>query len=160
VGYTHYFSRPKSLLKRRFNRAANDCKRIVDALVAAEACRVQKERDDPSPPIFTPKLICFNGPGGYGHETFTVAQVYQARPWECPENELYSSFCKTARKPYDLAVCCCLIVLKHYLKEQFLVRSDGRSEFDAGTWLQARKWCHRVLGYGLDFTLDPPTLLL
>lgn len=59
-------------------------------------------------------------------------------------------FCKTAFRPYDLAVTACLIVAKHHLGKDLKVRSDG----DADGWFDAAMLCQQHLGYGLDFRVD------
>jgi hypothetical protein len=62
---------------------------------------------------------------------------------------LYFDCCKTAYKPYDLAVIICLIIAKHHLKEEIIVSSDGTLD----NWRDAMLICQKILGYGLDFTL-------
>jgi hypothetical protein len=61
----------------------------------------------------------------------------------------YFDFCKTAFRPYDLAVTAFLVIAKHHLSERILVRSDGTMMH----WIDAVKLCQNVLGYGLDFQL-------
>lgn len=70
--------------------------------------------------------------GDCSHETFRLERVYQPRGSydAAHENGKYFSFCKTAYKPYDVAVCACLILAKAYLKEQIIVSSDG----EPATW--------------------------
>jgi len=62
----------------------------------------------------------------------------------------YFDFCKTAFKPYDWAVTAFLVIAKHYLGDNLLVRSDGTS----ANWQDARLLCQVELGYGLSFQLD------
>jgi len=62
----------------------------------------------------------------------------------------YFQFCKTAFRPYDLAVTAFLVVAKHHLGERILVESDGM----IAHWMDAIKICQNVLGYGWDFTLN------
>lgn len=62
---------------------------------------------------------------------------------------LYFEFCKTAYKPYDLAVIICLIIAKHHLKDEIIVSSDGMLE----QWKDGMLICQKILGYGLDFRL-------
>jgi len=62
----------------------------------------------------------------------------------------YFQFCKTAFRPYDLAVTSFLVIAKHHLGERIIVRSDGT----IAHWMDAVKLCQNVLGYGLDFELD------
>lgn len=62
--------------------------------------------------------IRFNGVDDDGHETFLVDKSPSSN-WE---------FCKSARKPYDAAVGCCLIILKNANPKKFTFRSDGGYE--------------------------------
>ena len=90
--------------------------------------------------------------GDCSHESFWVEQKIEPEKWQTPDEDgLWFEFCKTAYKPYDLAVTSALIVLHHHLAplKQFKVSSDGENTH----WFDAALLCHRVLGYGLGFTL-------
>jgi hypothetical protein len=106
--------------------------------------------------------------GDCSHETFSLPLKIEKENWQKPIGKIryydrdgkpvyndpkdvgrYFEFCKTAYKPYDLAVIICLIIAKHYLKEEILISSDG--EID--TWRDGMLICQKILGYGLDFTL-------
>lgn len=90
--------------------------------------------------------------GDCSHETFHFPRVLKPHAWEKPkENGLYFVFCKTAFKPYDLAVTAFLVIAKHYLKDRLLVHSDG----DEAHWQDAKWLCEMELGYGLSFQIDP-----
>jgi len=89
--------------------------------------------------------------GDCSHETMAFERIMTLQKWDEPKaNGLYFEFCKTAFKPYDLAVIALLIIAKHYLKEKIVVLSDGTEE----QWFDGKLLCNQVLGYGLDFTLD------
>jgi len=156
VGYTHYASRPKTLPLRKFKAAALDCRKAVEALCEEHGFQVQWESDDQRPPCFDQNGIRFNGVSENGHETFAVDRVYQPYPEQRKPSrgEGWGEFTKTARKPYDAAVCACLIVFNHHFGKSYPVGSDGDDD-DEG-WVAARKCCQRVLGYGADFTLKAP----
>lgn len=66
------------------------------------------------------------------------------------ERGLYFEFCKTAFRPYDLAVTAFLIIAKHYLGDRFVVTSDG----EQAQWDDARRLCAEYLGYGASYVLD------
>ena len=55
-------------------------------------------------------------------------------------------FCKTERLPYDLAVCCFLIIAKKYLGENIRIQTDGSQK----DWKAAMGLCRQVVGYGKD----------
>lgn len=77
--------------------------------------------------------IIFNGDGSkdLDHETFYVTMDYN-------EEDAKFSFCKTARKPYDTAVCLALLCLKEYFGDDITVSSDGNMESEAG-WKEAHE---------------------
>jgi hypothetical protein len=91
--------------------------------------------------------------GDCSHETFKLAQAMGTSHMGLSrtlKNGKYFDFCKTAYKPYDLAVNVVLIIAKHYLGSRILVMSDGESK----DWQDGRMLCQRFLGYGSDFRLD------
>ena len=65
-------------------------------------------------------------------------------------NGKYFRACKTEYQPYDLAVTVCLVIAKHYLKDDILVYSNG----DNTHWQKAMQLCQDTLGYGKEFALD------
>ena len=67
-----------------------------------------------------------------------------------PENGLYFSCCKTAFRPYDIAVTACLLIAKHHLGGQIKVSTDGRD----ANWWDAKMLCQHTLGYGLEYQID------
>jgi hypothetical protein len=81
--------------------------------------------------------------GNCSYETFRLAR-------DCEDisrviNGRYSDSCKTAFRPYDLAVQCVLLIAKHHLKERIQVWSGG-SDFH---WNDARLLCYVHLDYPL-----------
>lgn len=96
--------------------------------------------------------------GDCSHETFCFPRIisqdqespFNYYPTEDSRVGWQFDFCKTAYKPYDLAVTAFLIIAKQYLKRSICVRSDGR----APHWADARVLCQKDLGYGDDFELD------
>ncbi|MGH9437124.1 MAG: hypothetical protein ACRD22_04320 [Terriglobia bacterium] len=56
-------------------------------------------------------------------------------------------WCKTAFKPYDVAVTAALLIAKHYCREGIEITSCGSDM----QWWDARLICQRVLGYGNSF---------
>lgn len=57
----------------------------------------------------------------------------------------FANSCKTAFRPYDLAVQCALLIAKHHLKDEIGVWSGG-TDFH---WNDARRLCYLHLGYPL-----------
>lgn len=88
--------------------------------------------------------------GDCSHETLHFPKMLELEKWDKPENDRYFQFCKTAFKPYDLAVTAFLIIAKHYMGPALLVSSDG----DDDEWADAVRLCEAILGYGGEFELD------
>jgi hypothetical protein len=141
MGYTHYWERPPRLPAQAFGQALVDCRRLLPELNVPLAGSNGKGK-----PKFSSDAIVFNGVAAESHETFDI-RLEEADPGD---GSLAFTFCKTVRKPYDLAVQAALIVFKHYLGALLRVTSDGDEE----EWETARRVCQQRLGYGEDFRLD------
>ncbi len=87
--------------------------------------------------------------GDCSHESFVVTREVEQADYRKDEPYVFTC-CKTAFKPYDFAVQCCLIVFAHYFPECFHVHSDG----EESEWDEARQACEAVLDYGKNFMLD------
>lgn len=66
------------------------------------------------------------------------------------ERGLLFGCCKTAFRPYDLAVQCLLVIARYHLGKDIEVSSDGEKE----NWAEAVTLCQEMLGYGLMFELE------
>jgi len=87
--------------------------------------------------------------GDCSYETFEFERELTPYDWDEPEDGKYFRFCKTAFRPYDLAVISFLIIAKKHLKERIIISSDGKDNL----WFDGKFLCHLELGYGLDFSL-------
>ena len=82
--------------------------------------------------------------GNCSYETFRVARsCYEA---DKVRDGRYSDSCKTAFRPYDLAVQCVLLIAKHHLKNRIQVWSGGSDSH----WNDARLLCYAHLSYPLN----------
>ncbi len=89
--------------------------------------------------------------GDCSHESFHFDRDRgEGETWEKPEEGLYFDFCKTAFKPYDLAVITFLIIAKRHLGESLKVSSDGEDQH----WFDGKMLCQMVLGYGLEYAIN------
>jgi len=86
--------------------------------------------------------------GSCSYETFDLERVIKTESHYEGNKVFYCT--KTNYYPYDMAVNICLIIAKHYLKDQILVKSDGTLE----QWQDAIQICDHFLGYGSDFSFD------
>ena len=110
MGYTHYFG-PMSLTADQFLTVSNASKKVVEIATGEMGVSLAYESDEQKrAPELSGDRIRFNGVGDEGHETFILE----------PTGD---EFCKTARKPYDIAVVAILCLLHHYGGTS--VRSDG-----------------------------------
>ena len=114
---------------KEFANASNDCRKICDILKKEDGINIAYEYDQPNDaPSFTNFYVRFNGIGDEGHETFLIHKRFDNDfPQFDDDGKRAFAFCKTAYKPYDLAVCCCLIIFKHWFPDM-KVCSDGTME--------------------------------
>lgn len=176
MGYTHYWWRTLELDTKLFRKAATDCRSICNALpfllgnglgvgmpifderkICFNGSKYSQHFANSQPSVcwsfgefselqFSDRQVSTDGDGSF--ETFAVPRCRDADDLE--ENGQYFDFCKTGRRPYDLNVQACLIILNHHFgNDLFRVQSDGDNE----EWNDARQVCHAVLRFGLDFQL-------
>lgn len=135
MGYTHHWYRPKTIKRSAWDVFKADVEKILANLpkltptaggyYADAPVVVRFEDDNIGPPQVDDELVRFNGIGEMGHETFFVTRTVTPEKWDRPKHKgLFFAFCKTARKPYDVAVVACLCALKAAEPEVEL-SSDG-----------------------------------
>ncbi len=127
MGYTHYWNQKTvpTHYKEKVNKVLIEVQILLERmpLMATTAGQDGDEKiilcggDGTGKPDISNERICFNGDEkrGLDHETFH---------YEFNEETLDFDFCKTARKPYDMAVCLCLLSLANHI-EGFEFTSDG-----------------------------------
>ena len=126
MGYTHYWK-----FKKHPKYVNDGCKKFKSAVELLKSCleKVPKELDIERydyktnsfvEPTFDSRNIIFNGDAssGYDHESFYVTL-------DDDDDDFEFNFCKTARKPYDVAVCLALLCLKKEFDDDFSYSSDG-----------------------------------
>lgn len=100
--------------------------------------------------MITNQQISFNGVGKDGHETFRIDSMFYGRDHD-PEERMKFAFCKTAQKPYDVAVTSVLLIFKFHFGNDFKVSSDG----DMNDWAPAIKAVtEAALGYWPKWTFN------
>jgi hypothetical protein len=87
--------------------------------------------------------------GDCSYESVVFEKELQPESWQNPENGLYFNFCKTAFRPYDLAVTAFLLIAKHHMQDDILISTDGEQP----QWDDARRLCYVHLGYGPEFVV-------
>lgn len=120
MGYTHYWSLRKpfkgktQIVERAYQKALKDCQRAIKAYYSINGGLSGYSAHTA---VGQYGGLYVNGKGDEMHEPFSLREHYS-------QNENFN-FCKTAQKPYDTVVVACLTILKHYLKDQIVVSSDG-----------------------------------
>ena len=140
MGYTHYWT-PKKTTAKKFKEFSNVCQKLHDNLPKTtdtaggyysdfeiKIGNGQGLLDKNNKPEFTKDYVWFNGVEELAHETFAISL-----------NETDWTFCKTARKPYDLLVCACLLASIDILG--YKVSSDG----DIDDWKPALKYYNEIV---------------
>ena len=128
MGYTHYFYQQRDFSAIEWQQVQAAFRRLLDNLPQhstnaggyfADRPLVLRGWDGNGQPECTFNAITFNGDadGDLGHETFTMTR----------QKESDFDFCKTARKPYDLAVCAMLLIANQIAPGVYVLGTDARS---------------------------------
>jgi hypothetical protein len=121
MGYTHYWSRTKALTKEGWETFHGEVEMILEHMndIGVNICGPDGEGE----PRVDPYHISFNGcaDNGEDHETFDIR--VNGTKWARFGAADDGDFTKTAHKPYDLAVCMCLLSMRRHLGWE--VSSDG-----------------------------------
>lgn len=139
MGHTNYWkfsSAPKGEAKQveeTYQLAIRQCQRLIRAYNADLKAQDAKHPNRLSGYSVHTKVgqyggLEFNGVQDEGHETFSMREHFS-------ENEGFN-FCKTNRKPYDVAVKACLLVFKKYLGDLIEISADTRNDSE---WDEARE---------------------
>lgn len=160
MGYKHYWYRPKIISPEKYAVLYNDMLKVLDSLPAVYPGAyyrgtpiLLKGWDGELPFEPDPTDFGFSGDAdtGMSHETFRFDREIHETRWAVSKvtggKPLFRESCETGRKPYDLAVCACLLVAKHHLPEM-VIESDG--EMDKQSWPHAFDLVENVLGIQLS----------
>lgn len=169
MGYTTYYRQKRDMTDEEFTGFCEDVKKLHEALPATVGDFVERygptagssDGDEQLPlaivsqglvgagkSIFGKGVVGFNG-AGYAdadHETFWLPQKIAngAQKWEMEDvakgNRFH--FTKTARKPYDVMVCACLLALKKRAASAWEISSDG----NVADWASSYRFAKSALG--------------
>jgi len=144
MGYTHYFAYDPNAQSfvAAWPQMVSDAQRITSHVQETLAIRLADGMGEGAPEI-SERRIWLNGPaaGDLGHETFVIDPA----PWRIWNEQaalghedwaeyeraqfkargFLTGFCKTARKPYDIAVTSTLLRCRHLAPDAFVIGSDG-----------------------------------
>lgn len=128
MGYTHYWTIKEPIDSDAWDKLRKGIQQIVGT-AQDSGIDIKDESND--------ERIVFNGVGAGEHESFFL---------ELGDEEF--NFCKTAGKPYDIAVTASLILLKKELGDAVIIKSDG-------TWAD---WESGQLLYETVFNVAPESV--
>lgn len=152
MGYTHYYYRPEVLDAKKFNLVIEDFRKVLPK-ISLSGVKLAGG-DGKGVMTVSNEAIWLNGVAEDAHETFYLPLQYEKPSWHdeagIGKEKLAFQFCKTAQKPYDIAVTCGLVIFKHHFGDAVKVSSDG----ELSDWGAAILLCESVLRYGKDFKLD------
>ena len=127
MGHTHYFG-PTNFKPADFQLVVKASREVIRIVTEEMKIPLVYELDETDkPPVCEGEMIQFNGPDDEGHETFILNQNGGR------------DFCKTARKPYDIAVVA-ILCLAHHQDNSFEPGSDG----DAEDWEEGLALARRI----------------
>jgi hypothetical protein len=148
MGYTHYWYKEPTLSQKKWFDFANDFVKVLP--------HFYKELDSTTDQKFyiNSDELFLNGVGENSHETFYFSRVEKdIKDYQKDDNSSkVFACCKTARKPYDISVCCALIIAKKHFGADIEVKSDG--ENDEEEWEPSKQLCQDILKYGEDFDMS------
>jgi hypothetical protein len=142
MGYTHYWRQKGDVPGEAWDDLTAGAENIF-ALCEANGVGLAWDYDEPAKPTTAnARGVRFNGVGDAGHETFIISR--QQAPfdaWERDRSEGKFDCCKTAAKPYDIAVTAILCYVDSILGDVFTVSSDGDyHDWVAGLRLAQQAW--------------------
>lgn len=147
IGYTHYWNLKVDTKVKSLIPILSEIKKVLEPYKKI----LQYDYKNGKPIVITQTMIRFNGIGDDGHETF----CFKLGDEEFRDGFSFS-FCKTARKPYDIAVCKVLLLLKSLFKDDLKISSDGFVSDDSGfdsSWNQSFEDLIEK-GYSIDYTVS------
>lgn len=134
MGYTHYWDKKGKFNEKQFTVFTDKVKTIIESIAPEgplggvwwkctedgledQISIVGGSGEKNSKPILSKDEVCFNGFGDEAHESFYIQNN---------DDSLNNfNFCKTARKPYDIAVTASLIAFKYSFPYATTISSDG-----------------------------------
>jgi hypothetical protein len=110
MGYTHYWTQTRDFTREEWAQIREDMNALLKDVQHVQGIPLANYAGEPgTSPEITDAKVWFNGVGDDSHETFCLNRVRPPKEeWEPGRGW---DFCRTARKPYDLAVTAALCYL-------------------------------------------------
>lgn len=120
MGYTNYWTQHKDISMHDWIQIQREVEYLREYI--GDGC-IEVDKNDP-------EIISFNGRGDNAHEDFCIRRKRWFSSDKQKANKSHSdndgfNFCKTNRKPYDLAVWHMLTFMSHLLGKDFEISRDG-----------------------------------
>ena len=149
MGYTHYWYIADEISQDSWDKFLGDFRLILPNFESTLDIQGDQKLEHDKDVIF------LNGIGELAHESFLLERVTDISGFTQRDDDdgLIFKFCKTAQKPYDIAVCSALIIAKKHFGESIVISSDGDNE----EWEESKALCQKILGYGDDLNMDYAT---
>ena len=131
MGYTHYWTTKKPIIfsKEEWDNLKETARIIFKECKAMNIKLCYDENNKSSSPRANNIEIVFNGFKNLSHETFILTPIIDG-----------FNFCKTERKPYDIAVTALLIYIQNSKHPDIKVSSDG----DNNDWIAGLNLLHKA----------------
>lgn len=113
MGYTHYFTQSRDASAAEWSAITADFRKLYAGGLLPT---IRFGENHAAHPEISDDLVYFNGVRDNGYEPMLLAI----------DGEDFQ-FCKTARKPYDLAVVALLIIAHYHAAEVWRITSDGHA---------------------------------
>lgn len=104
MGYTQYWEMNTNASNESWKQFTAVAKRIVEHCNANGVVIVGGDGESDTNYVIDENVVIFNGLEDDSHETFYIGKNEDSK-W---------NFCKTARKPYDIAVVACLVAANKF----------------------------------------------
>ena len=149
MGYTHYWYIADEISRDSWYKFLGDFRTILpeftNILDIQGDQKLEHDKD----------FVFLNGIDELSHESFLLERVTDIRRFtqRDEDNGMIFKFCKTAQKPYDIAVCSALIIAKKHFGESIMISSDG----DNAEWKESKALCQKILGYGDNLNMNYST---
>ena len=121
-----------------------DAAQIIQATIDSGIQLAESYENQGEPPVVSVAGIYFNGIACNAHEDFFLPRVMEAG---YRGDKYRFNFCKTARKPYDVAVGAIMLSMHHHAPGAWDLDSDG--DGDEGIWMNAKDMYRSATGRSL-----------
>jgi hypothetical protein len=146
MGYTHYWYLNPKGNEKKFNEA----KLKMSTVILNNSDILANGMGDVNTVPTWGSKVFFNGIDENSHETFALPETLSELDnisQAYVDDDFVFAFCKTRRKPYDIVVVACLVILKHYMGNDVKVSSDGDSE----DWKDGLELARKALSMNKNF---------